>query len=94
MTAKREVLERLHAKLADVLMEELDSEFKSPALYNTISKFLADNNVQAAMDETDSMNKLREKLEERKRSAKVINLASVKTTPEEAKDALDRTRSA
>ena len=94
MAAKREILEKLHARLAEVLMDELEGEFKSPALYNTISKFLADNNVQSAMDETESMQKLKEKLEERKRSAKIVNLAAVKTTKEEAQDALDKTRSA
>lgn len=94
MTAKREVLERLHTRLADVLLEELEGEFKSPALYNTIVKFLSDNNVVAAMDETETLQKLKDKLAERKRSAKIVSLAAVPSTPEEVKDAIDRARSA
>lgn len=94
MTAKREALERIHKKLADVFMEELEGEFKSPALYNSVIKFLADNNVVAAMDETETLQKLKDKLEERKRSAKVVSLAAVPSSKEEVRDALDKARSA
>lgn len=93
MTATRARLEELHRRLTEIYIEELDGEFKSPSLYSSINKFLSDNEVIASKEEDETKYKiLREKLEEKKKAARVINLSIVQSTDEEKQQALKQSR--
>lgn len=73
--AKSEVMNLLHAKLAQVMLEALDGEtikdedgneivFKAnnPALFTAVARFLKDNNIVTVPDSADAVDDLKKKL--------------------------------
>jgi len=51
--AKLSIMEQLHEKLAETMLDQLRGEEISPAMLSSIAKFLKDNHIECTGGDTD-----------------------------------------
>jgi hypothetical protein len=78
--AKEGELGKLHAQVARVMsnaldyMEAGDFEIINASFLSVVTKFLADNSITAAPDDSQHMSELEEKIKERQRKRSINNI--------------------
>lgn len=86
MTASRDMMERLHKKVAETLIREMDGEYLSANLIGAAINFLKNNNISVPADNNNTLKELQERIRDRKKAANVINLADHPLTNQEKEE--------